>query len=107
MGACDADTAQIYALIDPRDGTERYVGRTIVDLGVRLSGHLTEARPKSDVYSRKVAWLRDLIAAGLRPKVRLLEDTPIRDLGAEQRWILRLSRAGAPLTNEKLPRNRT
>ena len=85
----------IYALIDPRDYTVRYIGCAI-DIDERLGGHL---RDRSD--TPKCRWLSDLRRDGLLPDVAVLE-TGCSFSGAfnsESFWIQKMLRAGAPLTN--------
>ena len=58
----------IYALIDPRDGAVRYVGKAN-DAYKRLKGHLREARRrKTPVY----AWIRKLQGLELSPRIEIL-----------------------------------
>ena len=57
----------IYALVDPRDTTVRYVGVTSSDLSVRLTQHLR--RPTN---SRTRQWFEELSAVGLQPEIHLL-----------------------------------
>ncbi|HYT28756.1 MAG TPA: GIY-YIG nuclease family protein [Ktedonobacteraceae bacterium] len=92
---------QIYALIDPRDKTTRYVGIS-KDALVRLAQHMNE------VENRKRAWLFDLKQQGLQPHIEILE-TVISDqdvvslaLEREEYWIQSFLDAGAPLTNVRL-----
>ncbi len=85
----------IYALIDPRDDTVRYVGCAI-DVDERLSGHIHD---KSN--TPKCLWLADLKQQGLLPRVEVLE-TGCSFSGAFNReayWIQKMLRSGAPLTN--------
>lgn len=56
----------IYALLDPRDGKVRHVGRTRRRLAVRLGNHLHWARTLRTNSPRGV-WLRELLSLGLRP----------------------------------------
>jgi hypothetical protein len=61
----------IYALIDPRDGVVRYVGQA-VNPHRRLSGHLSRAR--TNPTSRAHRWLNELLAAGLRSQLEILQE---------------------------------
>lgn len=56
----------LYALLDPRDGRVRYVGKTRRTLAARLTAHLAYVRRYRDTTPR-CAWLRELAALGLRP----------------------------------------
>lgn len=62
---------EVYGLIDPRSGGLRYVGKTERSAVARLKRHIHNAREgvKSHVYN----WLRQLLAAGLKPEVEVLE----------------------------------
>lgn len=55
----------IYALTDPRTDQVRYIGKTSRKASNRLSEHLRDAKIGRKAHVR--AWLRILIAQGLRP----------------------------------------
>ncbi len=57
------DTGTIYGLVDPRDGTVRYVRQTTRSLAVRLAGHLTKPAP------RVGAWFEELRVGGVDPDI--------------------------------------
>lgn len=60
---------QIYGILDPRDGTLRYVGKAN-DARKRFAGHMRETRRRTPLYD----WLAKMRAAGLTPTyVVLLE----------------------------------
>lgn len=85
----------IYALIDPRDNTVRYIGCAI-DINERLSGHLHDRS-----NTPKCRWLAELKQRDLLPRVEVLE-TECSFSGAfnsEAYWIQKMLRIGAPLTN--------
>lgn len=66
--------ALIYALFDPRDpDVVRYIGKTIKALPYRLINHISEARRAKD-RSHKLHWIRLLLAQGVQPEIRLLEE---------------------------------
>lgn len=65
---------KIYVLLCPDTGEVRYVGKTSVDLILRLSGHISEAKLASSGYRGR--WLRKMIAEGKRPAIRLDVDVP-------------------------------
>lgn len=76
-------TGSIYALIDPRDRSVRYVGQTIVALQKRLSDHLS-----APTNSKMRSWLGELKSAGLRPDIILLETASIDRLDERERaWL--------------------
>jgi DNA-binding XRE family transcriptional regulator len=91
-------TRQIYALIDPRDGTVRYVGVS-KEVQTRLAQHIRETQ------NAKREWLSELKESGLSPEVEVLEtieivgDVDTSSLEREQYWINVLLQSGAPLTN--------
>lgn len=94
----------VYALRDPRDGAIRYVGCTVHALPHRLGAHLSAARcgaATRRTTGRVKPWLRELLAAGIRPDIATLQrvGTLQRANRAEVRWIKRLREAGEPLTN--------
>lgn len=57
----------IYGLVDPRDDTVRYVGKTI-DLENRFLQHLREHGS-----TRKCKWINKLLKLGLKPDLIILE----------------------------------
>ncbi len=61
----------IYFLIDPRDGTVRYVGCT-EQPAKRLKEHVHLARCASNKGSRCKAWVRQLLAAGIEPEIKVV-----------------------------------
>lgn len=58
----------IYALVDPRDGRERYIGKA-KNADARLEKHLQEAKSGKRPVN---AWIRKLGKLGLWPSVRVL-----------------------------------
>jgi hypothetical protein len=92
----------VYGLVDPRDGSIRYVGRTGLPPETRLAGHLSSLGSQNTGGSKKKrAWLRELIEAGLKPGIRVLEDFAgeLEAVDAEGRWIAKGLAEGWPLTN--------
>src|SRR6266852_3292144 len=88
----------IYGLIDPRDGTLRYVGKTISSPQARLNGHIAEGLAPR--YRRHVVcWIMALLAAGVRPKMVEIETVPSGENWeeAEQFWIAYLRSLDADL----------
>lgn len=74
-----------YGLVDPRDGTVRYIGCT-KDLRARLAAHCKEARRKAS--SPKDAWINELRDRGLRPSVLVLEEVSTEDWGLREKyWV--------------------
>ena len=71
----------IYALVDPRDETVRYVGKS-VDPTLRLAYHVEDRR------GRKGAWIAELKDDGLVPRMEILDRANWSEWEiAEQRWI--------------------
>lgn len=87
----------IYHLVDPRDGSVRYVGKTRGPLRRRLSAHLRRGRRRHDGWRR---WLTELAALGQVPAiVPVREVPPRRDKLAEYEAISDAWRSGAKLLN--------
>lgn len=63
----------IYALEDPRDGAVGYVGATTRP-AFRLQQHLADGR-RVPLAGPKERWIAALLAAGVEPRMRLLEQT--------------------------------
>ncbi|MGW7597181.1 hypothetical protein [Streptomyces antimycoticus] len=85
----------LYALVDPRDDSVRYIGQTAKALAERLAGHIANPAP------RVGEWISELQQAGLAPKsVALREGIPVLDLlVAEKEEITRRIAAGEELLN--------
>lgn len=81
----------VYALIDPRDSSVRYVGVTTSSLHRRLTQHISDVRRLS---GRKTDWLKELLGAGIKPSIKPLETGDgISWIAAEKHWILHYSSA--------------
>lgn len=88
------DITRIYELVDPRDGSTRYVGQTDSSLNKRLSGHM-----RSGSIGMK-QWVNDLALAGLEPSIRLLDVVPLSEAGIKEiYWIQRKTAEGCNLLN--------
>lgn len=69
----------IYGLLDPRDGTLRYIGKTHKRRELRLAEHLERAQ---DGDPRPVyGWIRSLLDAGTQPEIFVWRRIP-----AEADW---------------------
>ena len=78
-----SSTGSIYALVDPRNGSVRYVGQTIVALEKRLSDHLS-----GPTNAQMRAWFRELRGLRLRPRIELLETVLREELDTRERsWL--------------------
>ena len=68
---CSPDTpVSIYALIDPRNDSIRYVGMTTITIEIRLDRHI-RCRNRNNNHKNK--WIRKLISMGMTPSVVLIE----------------------------------
>lgn len=88
----------IYALIDPKTGSVRYVGKTS-NLRRRLNAHI--ARSKLGCKYHAPQWIASLVADGIRPVMDVLEEMPDDADWAsrEIHWIEFYKRLGCDLTN--------
>lgn len=93
-----AAVGTLYALVDPQDGTVRYIGQTTKPLRVRLAGHLSNPSP------RVASWLADLAQGGVQPQiVPVRESVPAADLlTVEREEITARLLAGEDLLNEAI-----
>lgn len=62
----------IYGLVDPRTDQIFYVGVTSLEPDKRLGLHLSSARKGTDTL--KDRYVREMLAAGLRPSLRVLAE---------------------------------
>lgn len=90
-------TTFIYALIDPRTGAYRYVGKAD-NPKRRLQRHLQPRQLQADTH--KTAWLLRLLRTGRHPIMNILEEVPTSSWAeAEKRWIRYFLDCGDDLTN--------
>lgn len=81
----------VYALLDPRDNTVRYVGKTTCP-ELRLREHIESAGNQS----RRCRWIADLVAHGMEPTMVILDRvSAARWEHVERRWIAFYSRRGS------------
>jgi hypothetical protein len=92
----------VYALIDPVTLRVHYVGAS-VNPTARLAGHLYTATKDTWPENRVLAgWIRSLLAAGLRPTIRVLAESTDTDApAAERATIILLRNRGEPLANRR------
>lgn len=96
----ESRVAYVYGLVDPRTELVRYVGCTFWPTQ-RLSSHVRAGKRTlatgGDSPVRVNVWLAELLAAGLRPRLTVLQAVrhqiflPYKQ---EQQWIGRLRGAG-------------
>ena len=86
----------VYALLDPRDTTVRYIGMS-KQPEIRLTEHAKEKD-----YRFKYAWIQELKALGLLPELKIIETVGKNKRYAYTRetyWINYFASIGAPLLN--------
>jgi len=92
----------IYALIDPRYNTVRYIGKSSSGL-TRPRDHERLAQKGRGAYNLRHCynWIRQLQGLELRYEVVVLEEVEVADqLNARERWWIKFARAwGYDLTN--------
>ena len=110
-------TGKVYVLIDPRDGSKRYVGETTQSIEARLGWHImdslapwTDGTRAKTRNAEKVEWTKELVRAGLSPRVALLQEVTLTGdekvdkrlrWEAERSWATQLRAEGAVLFNKK------
>lgn len=88
----------IYALVDPRSGEWRYVGKSCSGMK-RPQEHFYPSFLKS--RTRKNNWIKSLQALGLKPEIQVVEEfvSAVELNTAEKEWIAAARAAGVRLTN--------
>lgn len=69
----------IYSLLDPRDQSLRYIGKTHLRREVRLERHIQQATTGATAPVSQ--WIRELMSADLRPHIFVL-----RRIDPQQNW---------------------
>lgn len=88
----------IYGLFDPRDGTLRYVGKSLKGAADRLASHLCPSSLRD--RTKKNGWLKSLLKKSLRPEWEVLDRPQLNGLNeAEQFWIAYYKSIGCELLN--------
>lgn len=82
---------KIYALVDPKDGRIRYIGKTRYTLAKRLAEHCQDRRMRHNRH--KINWIRLLESEGMRPLIRLLEECQESDWQEREKFWIALHRA--------------
>lgn len=90
--------AHIYVLIDTRDNTVFYVGKTTQPLKLRLRQHIdTSLRKGKNARTHRI---RELRQQGYTPAIQLLETVPeTKWRDAEHKWVKHYLDQGVVLTN--------
>lgn len=89
----------VYALVDPRDRSIRYVGETVRSLHARVAQHLRAANEKTTPPVN--AWIRGILSSGSKPVSIVIEELGCKqDMhDAEAYWIAQFRAMGADLLN--------
>lgn len=92
--------ATIYKIIDPNTDEVRYIGLTSLKLDKRLSVHIRKA-VKHLNNTNLSAWIRELLAKGLKPKIVAIMETNDKEAAyeAELTLIQAFKLVGHPLLN--------
>lgn len=96
----------IYLLIDPRDGTARYLGQTVRP-ETRLKEHLYPAKYKLKrgfpFYRQKNLWIKEVLEAGMEPQLKVAFSCSHENANAIETELMRgLLEAGYNLINTKI-----
>lgn len=90
------ETTYIYALVDPRDGNTRYIGKTN-NPRLRLKSHFNKSRHKN---TYKFNWINSLRELGLKPILEIIDEVPKSEWKYWERfWIYQFKQWGFNLTN--------
>lgn len=98
------ETAKIYGLYDPEDSDMAvvYVGRTVTPLNVRLNQHTGFARRHEESVCLRSVWIRSILARGLKPGIKELEEVAIDEaIESEGWWTAHFRSLGVVLLNEQ------
>jgi len=90
----------IYELVDPRTGQSHYVGKTN-NPAKRLMAHVSSSSSDNACNAEKKAWIQELLAEGLQPKINILEEVKDARLvrNREKHWIRTYISRGIALMN--------
>jgi hypothetical protein len=88
----------IYTLSDPRDGSVRYVGKTI-EPKVRFKHHRTNKTRVRFFNSKLDLWLRELQASSIVPIFSIVEECTDNWQERERHWISEFRDSGQPILN--------
>lgn len=97
MSSTSQVTTFIYALLDPRSGELRYIGKSN-NPTVRLYEHVCASQIAAPTHRNY--WIKSLLADGTKPELLVLEEVPSNDWKAAERWWISYWKfAGANLVN--------
>lgn len=90
----------IYALVDPRHGKARYIGKSCSGMK-RPDSHAKPGTLRRDTNPAKKRWIEELAALGLKYEIVILEElTEFAGLNERERWfIAEARRLGTTLLN--------
>lgn len=74
---------KIYKLIDPRDGTVRYIGFTKGKLQKRLRSHIRESKQRK---THKHHWINSMLDMGFIPEIKIVKFLPLCTKEPWQYW---------------------
>jgi hypothetical protein len=98
MQKIGCDESAIYGLVDPRDETVRYVGRT-QDLVGRQKWHLLANRRRN---AKHAAWIAELARIGVVPRMDVLEVVcAAAATTAEEKWMEKFAHTGLLVNRNK------
>ncbi len=83
------DIAYIYALLDPRDNSIRYIGKTIHPWS-RLISHIYESKTHDHYRAR---WIRNLSAKNLKPIFQVLKICPLEEFAVHESFFIKLHKS--------------
>jgi hypothetical protein len=83
----------IYKLVNPKTKLPFYVGRTVQDLEMRLSNHLSSAKKQSGTNEHLGVYIHNLLSKNITPEIHLIcrtknpnvESKYINELGAKHK----------------------
>ena len=85
----------VYALVDPRDSTVRYIGQTMAPVA-RLSCHLSNV---SSTAEERRDWMAELLASGSRPVMVTLERCSVEESASRESYWISFYRSRGRLYN--------
>ncbi len=93
------EDTNIYVLVDPRDCSIFYIGKTVKSIEKRLKQHLHPVSLKK--LSKKNNKIKSLLSKGLTPTIEILDIVENKDwIFWEKYWISQFKTWGFTLTNQ-------